>query len=224
MMWSRGYASDESKTAFARAQSLAAGVGDASERFEAYYGLFVGSLLRGEISLARETAERFLRDAADEERTTEASVARRNVGLARLFQGDFIDARTNLAEALRIYDPERDRDARFRFGADSGAVAAAYLTQAIWALGDVERARALSDEALARADETAHAPTRAFVYQMISLYQMLRRDPEAVGRMARIPVFETGPSLRVFDLSRYPPPLPRLATSWLGRQVSDRSL
>jgi hypothetical protein len=34
MMWSRGFASDESKTAFARARTLAVGVGDASERFE----------------------------------------------------------------------------------------------------------------------------------------------------------------------------------------------
>ena len=38
-MYSRGFASDEFKTAFARARTLAAGIGDASERFDAYYGL-----------------------------------------------------------------------------------------------------------------------------------------------------------------------------------------
>ena len=188
MMWSRGFGSDESKTAFARARTLAAGVGDASERFDAYYGLFVGSVLRGELGLAKETAESFLSEAENEGRITEASVARRNVGMARLWQGDFIDARTNLAEALRIYDPERDRGTRLRFGADSGAAAAAYLTEAIWALGNVERARALSDEALARADETAHAPTRADVYEIISRYQMLRGDPEYVRPLAKVVV------------------------------------
>ena len=46
---------------------------------------------------------------------TEAGVARRNVGLVLLLQGDLIGAQTNLAEALRTYDPERDRDAQFRF-------------------------------------------------------------------------------------------------------------
>jgi predicted ATPase len=188
MMLSRGFGSAESKTAFARARSLAAGVGGASERFEAYYGLFVGSLLRGELSSARETAESFLRDAEDEGWMTEASVARRNVGTARLYQGDFIDAEVNLAEALKTYDPERDRDAKFRFGWDCGAGAAAYLTHTSWALGDVERARALSEEALARADETVHAPTRAIVYHTICLYQMLRGDPEAVRRIAKTPV------------------------------------
>jgi tetratricopeptide (TPR) repeat protein len=168
MMFSRGFAAEESKTAFARAQHLAAGVGDASERFDAYYGLFVGSLVRGELGLARETAESFLHDAENAGRMTEAAAARRNVGHVRLFQGDFIDARTNLAEALRTYDPERDRDAKFRFGVDGAAAAAGYLALASWALGDVERARALSEEALTRADETAHAPTRANVYDTLS--------------------------------------------------------
>jgi predicted ATPase len=188
LMYSRGYASDESKTAFARARTLAAGAGDASERFDAYWGLFVGSIARGELSLARETAESFLCDAEDEQRMTETSVARRNVGMARLWQGDFSGARTNLAEALKIYDPERDRDAKFRFGGDGGAGPAGYLTEASWVLGDIERARALSEEALARADDTAHAPTRAFVYCIVSLYHMLRGDPEAVRRTAKIPV------------------------------------
>jgi predicted ATPase len=186
MMYSRGFASDESKTAFARARALAAGVQNASERFDAYWGLFAGSLLRGELSLARETAESFLHDAENEVRMTEASLARRCVGQARLYQGDFINARTNLAEALRTYDPERDREARFRFGLDTGAHAAGFLALASWALGDVERARTLSNEALARADETAHAPTRANLYSFISRYHMLRGDPEAVRRIAKV--------------------------------------
>jgi predicted ATPase len=188
MMYSRGFGSDESKTAFVRARTLAAGVGNASELFDAYYGLFVGSVTRGELNLARETAESFLRDAENEGRMTEAAVARRLVGFARLVQGDLIGAEANLVEAARTHDPERDRDAKFRFGMDSAAAAAGYLAQASRALGDVERARALSDEALARADEAAHAPTRALVYALISLYHVLRGDPEAVRRIAKIPV------------------------------------
>ncbi|MBV8441986.1 MAG: hypothetical protein JO312_15720 [Hyphomicrobiales bacterium] len=188
IMHSRGFGSNESKTAFARARTLAAGVDGASERFDAYYGLFLGSVLRGELSLARETAESFLREAESEGRMIEAAVARRNLGAVRLFQGEFLDAQTNLAEALRTYDPERDRDAKFRFAVDTGAGAMGFLTLASWALGDVGRARALSEEALARADNSAHAPTRASVYHYISLYHMLRGDPEAVRRIAKIPV------------------------------------
>jgi predicted ATPase len=185
-IWSKGFASDESKAAFARARALAAEVGDASERFDSYYGQFIGSLQRGELNLARETAENFLRDAENEGRVTEAVVARRCLGITRLFQGDLIGAEANLAEALRTYDPERDRDARFRFGPDTGASAAIYLALASWVMGGVEQARALSEGASARADETGHAPTRANVYHFISLYHVLRGDPENVRRTAKI--------------------------------------
>jgi adenylate cyclase len=107
------------------------------------------------------------------------------VGAARLFQGDFIVARTYFAEALRIYNSERDRDAKSPF---AGTLAAGYLAQTCWVLGDVERARSLSDEALARADETAHAPTRAIVFYVISRYHMVRGDPQAARRTGTIPV------------------------------------
>jgi predicted ATPase len=186
MMYSRGFASDESKTAFARARTLAAEASDASERFDAYYGLFAASLMRGEITLARETAETFLRDAENAGRMTEAAAARRCVGLARLPQGDLIGAEANCAEALRTYDPERDCDAKFRFGPDTGACAAVYLALASWVMGGVERARALSEEALARAEETGHAPTRTNVYHFVALYQILRGDPQAARRTATI--------------------------------------
>ena len=192
MMYSRGVSSEESKTAFAHAQALAAGVENAKERFDAYYGLFAGSLFRGELNLARETAVSFLHDAEDEGWMTEAAVARRNLGMARLFEGDFVDAEKNLAEVLRTYDPERDRDARFRFGVDTGAGAAIYLALASWALGGIEAARALSEEALTRANETGHAPTRANAHYYLSLYHALRGVPETAMRTAKI----------VVDLSR----------------------
>ena len=71
---------------------------------------------------------------------------------------------------------------------DTAAVATGLLAPASWALGDVERAQALGKEALARADDAAHAPTRAVVYYVTSLYELLCGDPEAVRRIATIVV------------------------------------
>ena len=65
------------------------------------------------------------------------------------------DARMHFSEALRIYDPERDHDARFRFGADTGAAAAAYLAQTNWYLGEINRAIELIEESVGRAVESA---------------------------------------------------------------------
>ena len=67
VMFSQGFASDETKAAFARAQELAAGISNSDERFNAYHGLWAGSLLRGEMRQARETAEIFLREAESKE-------------------------------------------------------------------------------------------------------------------------------------------------------------
>ena len=82
---------------------------------------------------------------------TEAAVAKRNLGMACLYEGALDDARTHFSEALRIYDPERDRDARFRFGADTGAAAAAYFAQTNWYLGEISGAIELIEESVGRA-------------------------------------------------------------------------
>jgi predicted ATPase len=60
LMWSRGYSAEETKAAFTRAQELAAAINNATERFTAYYGLWLGSLLRSELEVAREMAETFI--------------------------------------------------------------------------------------------------------------------------------------------------------------------
>ena len=157
VMLSRGFASEESKAAFIRAHELAEQTGDADERFDTYYGLFVSSLLRGDLAAARVTAEAFRRDTERERRTTEAAAALRNVGMACLYLGDLADAQEHLAAALRVYDPERDREARFRFGTDSGA-ARSYLAQVKWFFGEVAQARELIEESGSHAIQSNHCP------------------------------------------------------------------
>ena len=179
MMLSRGFGAEETRAAFNRAQELATGAENAAERFDTYYGLWVSSLLRGDLGLARKTAETFRREANSARRMTEAGVASRNLGMTILFQGDLTDARVHLEEALRIYDPERDREAKFRFGTDPGA-ARGFLAHANWVLGEVGRARELIDEAVARAVESDHAPTLAYVYFMKAMFKIFHCDPEAV--------------------------------------------
>ena len=49
MMWSKGFAAEETRAAFARAAELAANDGDFSERFAAAHGQWTVALLRGEL-------------------------------------------------------------------------------------------------------------------------------------------------------------------------------
>ncbi len=195
MMWSKGYGAAETKAAFSRASELAVGAA-AAERFPAYYGVWVGRLLRGELASAKETAEIFLREANTEGRKTEAAVASRILGMTCLWQGYFVEARAHLENALKIYDPERDREVKFLYGFDLGASASAQIALTYWLLGEVGRAQERVEEAVARAAESAHEPTLANTYFLKALLEMLRDDAAAARRAAET-VVELGRKLEM---------------------------
>jgi class 3 adenylate cyclase/predicted ATPase len=185
MAYSRGFAAEETKAAFTRAQELGADLSDSSERFETYYGLWVASFSRGELTPARQTAETFRREAEDEGLMTERVVGLRILGLSCIYQGDFVTAQTHLWEALRTYNPQRDRDAQFRFGQDAGAVASTYLGFANWVLGEVGDTRARMEEGIARAIASNHVTTQANVYLYTATFDAVRGDLTAARRAAQ---------------------------------------
>jgi len=92
LIWAKGYQAPETRVAFARARELASQVEDVSERFSAYYGLWVGHLTRCEPAPAREMAELFLREATARPNCPEVLVGHRISGVTRWYLGDFADA------------------------------------------------------------------------------------------------------------------------------------
>jgi predicted ATPase len=188
LMFSRGFGAEESKAAFIRARELAAAIDDATERFTIYFGLWQSNIARAELGFAREIAETFLREAERGALTTECGFGRRLLGLTCLWQGDFIEAQANFVEALSIYDPERDREATFRFGQDIGAAAKHHLAITKWQLGEVRPARALIEEAVAHASETRHVPTLVNAYFFKAVFEIVRGDAGAARRDAEIVV------------------------------------
>ena len=74
MMWSKGFAAEETKAAFARAAELAGRTDDFSERFAALQGQWAAAVTGGELRSARELALTLLREAEDAGRVTEAGI------------------------------------------------------------------------------------------------------------------------------------------------------
>ncbi|HLJ64315.1 MAG TPA: AAA family ATPase, partial [Stellaceae bacterium] len=62
LMQARGYHSPEAKAALVRARELAAGIDDPMERFSTFYGLWVGSYMRGEPAAMREISDAMERE------------------------------------------------------------------------------------------------------------------------------------------------------------------
>ena len=184
LMWSKGYASEETKAAFGRARELAGSAADPSERLANYYGQWTGHLVRAELNSALEIAIAFLHDAENAGRSTETALARRYQGLTLLYLGDLLGARACLEDALRISDPERDRDVKLRFDVDTEIIAKAHLAKAYWLLGRVDEAAELANEATAGARAIAHVPTLTNVEYFRANLQILRGDAEAVLQIA----------------------------------------
>jgi hypothetical protein len=65
---------------------------DASERFSAYFGLWVGHQTRCEPARMREMAELFLREAMARPDCRETLIAHRTAGNTCWYFGDFADA------------------------------------------------------------------------------------------------------------------------------------
>jgi predicted ATPase len=101
---------------------------------------------------------------------------------------DIACCEANLAQALSIYDPERDRKARFRFGPDTGAAARVHLAHTKWQLGEVGPARAFIDDAIAHAIETGHVPTLVHTYFTKAYFEMVRGEAGPARRDAEIVV------------------------------------
>ena len=184
MMWSKGFATEETNAALARAAELAATSSDFSERFTAAHGQFALVVMRGELRLASELASRLLAHAEDLNRIVEVGVARRGLGFVCYFAGHFDKAQDHFKRAIDATSPEGEQEARERYGEYTGTLAQSHLGLTKWQLGEVDRARELIDLANWSAAELAHVPSITTPIYAKSHLAILRGDAAAAMNAA----------------------------------------
>jgi predicted ATPase len=106
----------------------------------------------------------------------ELSIAHRIFAYTRWYQGDYAGARAHYEQGIAAYDPTHRRALTFRYGHDPGPTASVYLALVLWVLGDVDRARQMSEQALADVVEGEHGPTIAIVHCFACMIGAMRRD------------------------------------------------
>jgi predicted ATPase len=185
LIWAKGQDAPETSAAFARALELASRVEAASERFSAYYGLWVGHLNRCEPAPMREMAELFLREATARPDCPEAVVAHRISGQTCWYFGDFAGSHQHFQKAIEHYDQTRHADFANRFGHDPRAAAEIRDAVALWVLGRIDEALPLAERALADAESAGHAATMANALAYAALLGLFRHNPEAVATYSR---------------------------------------
>ena len=149
LIWTKGYQAPETSAAFARARELASREEDASERFSAYYGVWVGHMNRCEPASLREMAELFLREATARPNCPEALVAHRISGSTCFYFGDFAAAHDHFQKTIELYDQARHGDFANWFGQlPRRAAVEAYDALALWGLGKVDEAQRVAERAI----------------------------------------------------------------------------
>jgi class 3 adenylate cyclase/predicted ATPase len=153
VMWSKGFAAEETKAAFARAAELAGGIDDFSQRFAVFAAQVAAAMTGGELRSARELALTVLREAEETGRTGEAGLANQWLGLTDYWRGDFLEARKHYERAVAARDPNPDLKL---LAGDPSTFAVSQSALTAWALGELERARELINTGTRRALESGH--------------------------------------------------------------------
>ena len=213
LLWSKGYADEEAKAAFTRAEELASGIEDPAERLKIYYGQCLGNLLRGEYTSAQSLAEGLLRDAEDGGRVQQEAFARRILGLTHHMQGAFAEAQAQLERALN----SSIGGGELQVGLDMDIAGKAYLSHSVWVQGGFVRARSLIDESVARAKSASDIPDQCTAYSFESVFAIMRNDPEgARGAAERLIAVAQEHGAKLFLL------VARVYAGWARAQL-DRS-
>lgn len=173
----RGHGAVETTVAFERARQLVTGIDDQEQRCSVYYGLWVGSYVRGEAKSLSELAEILLRESESRSGSSEYCVAHRISGVTRWLRGDYVGARKHFELAVAAYDAKRDRATALRYGQEIGVSAYYYLAIVLWALGDEKQSDRMAKEALAIAQRSDHSPTLAYGHFHQCLLEAMRRNP-----------------------------------------------
>jgi class 3 adenylate cyclase/predicted ATPase len=161
MLWSKGYAAAETKSAFDRVRELAPSDADS---LPALYAQYQRNFMRGDYASAEKTAAALLSQAQSAGSASLTAVGRRLLGQTFIVQGRFKEAQIILDQVLDGYVPELDAETRARFGVDVEPHAKMQLALAVWHLGEFSRARLLEEQSIRQVDQNDHVPSRAIVY------------------------------------------------------------
>ncbi len=178
----RGPAASEAVATFGRARELCDRLGDppdylqVPEYLNVMFWLATAGVVRGELPQALEATKTYI-DMADARGDRPAFLnALRGHAMVLLFMGDVDEARKVLEHFFLKFDDSTETDRREAgraVGHDPKAAGLALTSWALWSLGDVEKAKGKSDEAVKRAMDTRHPHTQAYVYYYASVLHAL---------------------------------------------------
>jgi class 3 adenylate cyclase/tetratricopeptide (TPR) repeat protein len=169
--------------AYRRAGELAQRIGDDRQRFQAAWGLWIGSHSAGDYDAARAfNAELF----CTAERLGDPALllqAHHSAWATALPKPELIAVVKHTAQGLALYDPEKHGAHAFLYGGhDAGVCGHAQVAIAQWLLGFPDKAEQSARQAVTLGEKLLHPPTLAHALFFTALYYYFKRDGAAVLR------------------------------------------
>ncbi|WP_428687612.1 adenylate/guanylate cyclase domain-containing protein [Roseibium sp.] len=198
----RSWGADEVERCYTEALSLSDAATDIAEKLWIIWGIWVFRQVRGEIGKCGEEIERITRIATDSGDPDTLVVARMAQLQNAFYQGEVAEAARLAAETYAVYDPARHDALKNAYSVDLLLVAQIHAAQALWIMGRLKEAEALTSAAEARCASVAHTHSRIWGTLWGANYHLLRGNhrrileiaPDAI-RSARELGFEYAESL-----------------------------
>jgi tetratricopeptide (TPR) repeat protein len=180
----KGYATADVGSVYMRARELCEQLGETPEISRVLWGLWTFHLLRGELVVAREIAEEFLR--LPERLSYPAHMMRAHLVMEVTCThiGEFTSAMEHFEKTLSLYDPERHRDDAFFYTQNPGVGMRCFAAWALWFLGQPDQALNRVQQALTLAHELSEPHGIAYAVSFAAILYQFRREPRMAQQYA----------------------------------------
>src|SRR5262245_6769799 len=177
-----GWAAPEVARAYDRARELCTEMRVTPQLVPVLVGLSAFYLMRGELRVARETADQLLALAEGAGDPAVLVAAHNMVGLGLFYGGQFDESLAHCERAWKLYDPEQSfiRLRALSVDHDSGLSCSAHTALALMVLGYPDRARARMRECLDLARSIDHPLSVAMAYNFAAGFHQCRRETDVV--------------------------------------------
>jgi tetratricopeptide (TPR) repeat protein len=174
----KGHASVEVETVYARAMELCSQVGDASQRYQAIFGLYRFHFYRGKIWTAFTLAEQLL--ALAQGLGGEYHLRAQVLYAETLYRmGEFVKAQEQLSQAVAAYLLDQFPLDAHLFGNDILVLSQVVLGIYLWHLGYPDQALQAGLAGLSRAQKISHPFTLVCGLYFTAVVHEFRREPQA---------------------------------------------
>jgi class 3 adenylate cyclase/predicted ATPase len=187
LMSTLGIASPEVEKTYFRARELCRDVGDPSEHFISFWGIWLSYQQRGDLKTAGEMTAEVLA-LAEDGGDPEFRLQSYHAGWTTEYcTADFASCWDHIEKGVAIYDVEKHRAHHLLYGGhDPGVCGLNTGALTLWFLGYPDRAMKMSHEAIAMAEELEQPFSLVLAHYFLAQLHQFRQEPELARERAEL--------------------------------------